>query len=143
MMLTRASRQTVLMRSDCLKLIDFGGVSIDGGQNGSCYQWYSYRRSNPEVSKQTDIFAFGCVIYEILTGRHPYYEFEASDNRSHLVEQLYKQNKFPDTTNLPLGQLMQGCWRGTFDSMTEVVQALEAKNGTTVTEVLKGCWLFV
>ncbi|KAK7897036.1 hypothetical protein LTR67_004924 [Exophiala xenobiotica] len=151
MMLIRACGLTILMGSDCLKLIDFGGASIDGGEHGSCYQWYSYRRSTPEVSKQTDIFAFGCVVYEILTGRHPYHEFEASDNRSHLVEQLYEENQFPDITNLPLGQLMQGCWHGTFNSMTEVVQALEAadsmsmkaKNGTTVTEVLKGCWLFV
>ncbi|KIX97518.1 uncharacterized protein Z520_06970 [Fonsecaea multimorphosa CBS 102226] len=141
-----------LMGSDCLKLIDFGGASVDGGEHGSCYQWYNYRRSTPEVSTQTDIFAFGCVMYEILTGRHPYHELEVSDNRSHLVQQLYEENHFPDTTNLPLGQLMQGCWHGTFNSMAEVVEALEAadsvsmntKSSATVTETLKGyCWLFV
>jgi len=151
MVLTRACGPTVLMGSDCLKLIDFGGASIDGGEHGSCYQWYSYRRSKPAVSKQTDIFAFGCVIYEIVTGKNPYHEFEASDNRSHLVEQLYQENQFPDITNLPLGQLMQGCWHGTFNSMSEVVQALEAadsmsmkaEDGATVTKVLKSCCFFV
>lgn len=65
-MLTRACGLTVLLGSDCLKLIDFGGASIDGGEHGSCHQWYNYRRSTPEVSKQTDIFAFGCVIYEMI-----------------------------------------------------------------------------
>ncbi len=82
---------------------------------------------------------------EILTGRHPYHEFEASANRSHLVEQLYQDNEFPDIINLPLGQLMQGCWHDTFNSMSEVLQALEAaksmaikaKDGATVTQVLR------
>ena len=39
---------------DCLKLMDFGGASIDGGERGSCYQWYNYRRSTPEVSRIED-----------------------------------------------------------------------------------------
>jgi serine/threonine protein kinase len=151
MILTRACGPTVLMGSDCLKLIDFAGASIEGGEHGSRYQWYNYRRSTPEVSKQTDIFAFGCVIYEIVTGRYPYHEFEASDNRSHLVEQLYQEKQFPDLTNLPLGQLMQGCWHGTFNSMSEVVQALEAadsmsmkaKGGATATKILKSCCFFI
>ena len=88
-------------------------------------------------------------MYEIVTGRYPYHEFEASNNRSHLVEQLYQENQFPDITNLPLGQLMQGCWHGTFNSMSEVIQALEAamsmkaKDGAIVNKVLKSCYFFV
>ncbi|ETI26853.1 hypothetical protein G647_10299, partial [Cladophialophora carrionii CBS 160.54] len=107
MILTRTNGLTGWMGSDCLKLIDFGGAGSDGGEHGSCYQWYSYRRSTPEVSKQTDIFAFGCVICKTLTGRHPYHEFKAFDNRSHLVQQLYQENQFPDVINLSLGQLTQ------------------------------------
>ena len=87
-------------------------------------QWYNYRRSTPEVSKQIDIFAFGCVIYEILTGRHPYHEFEACDNRSQLVEQLYQEKQFSDTTNLPWVQLIQGCWHGTFNSVYNIILSL-------------------
>ena len=36
-LLTRAYGPTILMGSDCLKLIDFGGASIDGGEPGSHY----------------------------------------------------------------------------------------------------------
>lgn len=152
MMLKRACGIMVWTESDCLKLIDFGGASIDGGEHGSCYQWYNYRPSTPEVSKQTDIFAFGCVIYEILTGRHPYHQFEASENRSHIVKQLYEENQFPDTTNLPLGHVMQGCWHRTFTSMDEVVQALKAEDymsmkargsGPFVTNVHNRCYSFL
>ncbi len=132
MILTRARGPTIFTASDCLKLINFGGASIDGGENGSLCQWYCYRRSTPEVSKQTDVFAFGCVIYEIVTGRHPYHEFEASDNRSYLVEQLHQDNRFPDIANLPLGQLMQGCWHGTFNSVSEIIPALEAADSMTI-----------
>lgn len=42
MVLKRASSLMVWMGFDCLKLIDFGGASIDGGEHGSCYQWYNY-----------------------------------------------------------------------------------------------------
>ncbi|RMZ82795.1 hypothetical protein DV738_g1608, partial [Chaetothyriales sp. CBS 135597] len=138
MILTRASGLAGLMGSERLKLIDFAGASIDGGENGSCYQWYSYRPSTPEVSKQTDIFAFGCVVYEILTGRHPHHELE---NRPEAVKQLYQDNQFPDVANLPLGQLMQDCWHGTYNSMSEVVQALEAESMSMKVKRDRASWL--
>jgi serine/threonine protein kinase len=108
-----------------VKLIDFEGCSIDGGPAGSCYEWFSYRPSIPEVSKRTDIFAFGCAIYEVLTRRPPYHEFEASDDPYKQVEELYTNQQFPDITNLPLGQLIQSCWCGDV-SFREVIQELEA-----------------
>jgi serine/threonine protein kinase len=116
----------ILAGDDCLKLIDFEGCSIDGKPADSLYEWFSYRRSTPTISTQTDIFAYGCVIYEVMTGRPPYHELETSDNPSSLVEQLYEQNQFPDVAHLPLGELMQSCWHGTVSTMNEVMQALEA-----------------
>ncbi|OAP61299.1 hypothetical protein AYL99_03500 [Fonsecaea erecta] len=47
----------VLTKHDCLKIIDFEGCSMDGGEAGSAYEWFSYRPSTPKISKQTDIFA--------------------------------------------------------------------------------------
>lgn len=80
----------------------------------------------PRVSRRTDIFAFGCAIYEVLTGRPPYYELETSDDPYEQVEELYANQRFPDAINLPLGPLIRSCWYGDIDSMSEVVQALEA-----------------
>jgi serine/threonine protein kinase len=116
----------ILTKNDCVKLIDFEGCSIDGGPAGSCYEWFSYCPSNPRVSRSTDIFAFGCAIYETLTGRPPHYELEASDNKYREVEELYTNKNFPDVAKLPLGQLIQRCWHSNFSSMEEVVQELNA-----------------
>lgn len=138
----------ILTSNDCLKIIDFEGCSIDGEPASSCYDWFSYRPSEPRVNIQTDIFAYGCMIYEVVAGRPPYYELKTSDNQFKQVEQLYERNQFPDVSQLPLGELMRGCWRADFNSMSEVIQELEAlssfkeKFSAPITRILKciiGC----
>ena len=109
-----------------LKIIDLEGCSIDGEPANSCYEWFSYRPSMPRVSRSTDIFAFGCAIYEVVTGKPPYYELRSSDDPHRQVEQLYTKNCFPNVTPLPLGRLMQSCWHGDISSMSEIIQELEA-----------------
>ena len=115
----------ILTKKERVKIIDFEGCSIDGGEADSCYEWFSYRPSIPATSKQTDIFAFGCAMYEIMTGKLPHGDLETSECRDSLVEQRYKDNQFPDVANMPLGQLMNHCWDGTINSMEQVIQALE------------------
>ncbi|RMD41729.1 hypothetical protein DV735_g3395, partial [Chaetothyriales sp. CBS 134920] len=83
----------ILTSDGVVKIIDFEGCSIDGEQAGSCYEWSSYRPAEPRVSQATDIFAFGCAVYEVLTGSPPYHELRVSDDRYHQVEELYLQNK--------------------------------------------------
>jgi serine/threonine protein kinase len=116
----------ILTGEDNIKLIDFEGCSIDGGPAGSCYEWFSYCPSMPRVSQRTDIFAFGCAIYEVLTGRPPHYEFETSDEPCMQVEELYATGHFPEVTHLPLCKTIQGCWYGDISSMGEIIQELEA-----------------
>ncbi|KIW87192.1 uncharacterized protein Z519_12094 [Cladophialophora bantiana CBS 173.52] len=118
-------KNMILTREGCLKIVDFEGCSIDGEPADSCYEWFSYRPSIPRVNRRTDIFAFGCAIYEVITGRPPHHELEASNDRYQQVEQLYTNNRFPDVTSLPLGQLIQSCWDGDFTSMSEVLRELE------------------
>ncbi|KAF2790770.1 hypothetical protein K505DRAFT_221313, partial [Melanomma pulvis-pyrius CBS 109.77] len=113
----------MIIVNDYLKIIDFVGCSINGKPADSCYQWFCYRPS-PTVSIQTDIFAYGCAIYEIITGHPPYHEFKGYHDR--YVEQLYTANQFPDVSRLPFGELMLHCWNGRFQTMAEVIQELEA-----------------
>ncbi|MCJ1472258.1 hypothetical protein MMC13_000905 [Lambiella insularis] len=116
----------ILTPDNNLKIIDFEGCSMDGAQAESCYEWFSYRRSMPSTSKKTDIFAFGCAAYEIITGKPPYHELEKLDGNSYLVEQRYEQNQFPDVFDLPLEALMRSCWQGEARSMTDIRRQLEA-----------------
>ena len=76
----------ILTRKGYLKIIDFKGYSIDGGLADFCYEWFSYRLLVPRVSRRTDIFAFGCAIYEVITGRPPHHELKSSKNRYLEVE---------------------------------------------------------
>ena len=113
----------ILTRDDRLKFIDFGGCSIDGEESLVCYGMLSYRLSVPAVSIQTDVFAYGCAVFEIESGRPPYHEHKEPSN-SRLVQDLYKENEFPDVGYLRLGRVIQRCWMGKFDAVNEVVQAL-------------------
>jgi serine/threonine protein kinase len=116
----------ILTREGCLKIIDLEGCSIDGEPADSCYEWFSYRPSLPRVSRRTEIFAFGCAIYEVVTGRPPHHELEKSSDRYEQVEELYTNQHFPDVTSIPLGRLIQSCWDGNFTSMSEVLQEMDA-----------------
>jgi serine/threonine protein kinase len=104
-----------------LKLIDFEGCSIDGEEAGACYEWFSYKESTPAISQKTDIFAFGCAVYEVLTGQPPHAELVGTDDRFCRVQQLYAENRFPEVEDMPLRNLMLGCWHSTFSSMDDVL----------------------
>ncbi|MCJ1396748.1 hypothetical protein MMC18_009640 [Xylographa bjoerkii] len=112
----------ILAQDDYVKLIDFEGCSMDGGTAGSCYEWFSYCPSIPRVTRGTDIFAFGCAVYEVSTGRPPYYQLKASDTE---VEALYAKKTFPSVAELPLGQLVHKCWNGHLSTMKHVIQELD------------------
>ncbi len=84
----------IITADDCLKAIDFEGCSIDDKPADSFYEWFSYRPSTLKISRQIDIFAYGCIVHEIMSGKPPYNEYRSSDDRSRLVEQLYKYKNF-------------------------------------------------
>lgn len=50
---TDFSCSNMVLVEDCVKIIDFGGCSMDGGEALAGYNWYN--RSCPNV--ETDIFA--------------------------------------------------------------------------------------
>lgn len=110
---------------DVLKIIDFAGASIDGEQAYACYEWFSYRVSEPDVSIQTDIFALGCAMYQIVTGKCPHHELAKNENKMREVQELYRNGQFPAVEHLPLGDIMQSCWDVKFKSMDDLLRALK------------------
>ncbi|EHY52794.1 hypothetical protein HRR83_007657 [Exophiala dermatitidis] len=130
-------------RDGNLKLIDFEGCSIDGKGPNSSYEWFSYKPSTPRATVQTDIFALGCAIYEIVTGSHPHCELKGFKDAQERVERLYESNQFPQVAHLPMGAIMLDCWQGKFKSMREIVESIELLShgqSTTKSRYVKSWW---
>jgi serine/threonine protein kinase len=96
----------MVLVQDCVKIIDFEGSSIDGEEAMSGYEWFSYQDSIPAISRKTDIFAFGCAIYEMMTGKPPHHDLETSNNRRDLVKRRYAEKIFPEVANISSGTVM-------------------------------------
>lgn len=133
----------MILVEDRVKIVDFGGCSIDDSEALTCYNWYNCRDSR-RPSVETDMFAFGCAVFEILTGKPPYHEHKG---RPEQVRLLYAQNQFPAVEHLPLHEVMLGCWHGTFSSMDEGTRILKTacivdeKSVTTASTIkTRGCF---
>lgn len=118
--------------SNYLKIIDFEGCSIEDGHSSSGYERFSYKPSTPEISIQTDILAFGCAIYEVVTGRPPYQELEASDDPRDRVKRLYQNNQFPDIAYLPMRNVILDWSHGEFNSMDDTLDSIESSEHSDV-----------
>ncbi|KAH9826537.1 serine/threonine protein kinase [Teratosphaeria destructans] len=91
----------------------------------SGYEWFSYPDSLEAISQQTDLFAFACAVYEIITGRVPHHDLKDFEDRCKRVAQRHAQGQYLDVTGLPLSEMMQACWSGKIGSADEVIELLQ------------------
>lgn len=117
----------ILVDANRIKWLDFEGSGIDNNPATSSYDIHYWRPTEGDPSIATDIFAFGCLLFEIETGRPPY-----SDSFGHLqdhekvreIERLYAEGRFPDITGFHMEQTIFACWNGQFENMVDVSIAL-------------------
>ncbi|KAF2245204.1 kinase-like protein [Trematosphaeria pertusa] len=111
----------ILLKGDEVKICDFGGASIDGRPATAGYECRSQRCDgsceNPSI--KSELFALGSTMYEIWTASRPY-QNEPDD----IVEENYKCRCFPDVGTLPVADIIEKCWHGTYNSADEVVADL-------------------
>lgn len=117
-----------------LKLGDFAGSSIDGSPATICYSTThelpasdsSHDPDGNMITKETEIFALGSTLYEMVTGHPPFHEKSDSE-----VECLFRAREFPDVSDLAiLGPVIEKCWNVKFSSMEEVLNSIKRYEGT-------------
>src|SRR6476620_7476791 len=63
------------------------------------------------VDKRTDIWAFGCVLYEMLTGRRVFAGDAVTDTLAHVIEREPDWRALPETTPHVVRRLLERCLR--------------------------------
>jgi serine/threonine protein kinase len=103
--------------------IDFSGSCVDEEQ-GSAFEGVRFcmpRSWEDDSTVQTDLFALGPTLYEIMTGTQPYRDLEDD-----VVEAKFKQGEFPSVDSLLCGRVILQCWESTVGSADDVHKALQA-----------------
>lgn len=71
-----------------------------------------------KVSRATDIFAIGSLIYEIVTEKPPYHDLDDD-----YVEELFQREDFSPTADGYLGVIIRGGWNGEYETAKQVLDA--------------------
>ena len=94
-----------------VKFCDFGGASIDGEEPTFDYEKRSRHPTIRGPSLATEIFALGTTLYEMSTTEPPHPEVDCATE----IQSLYTIGMFPDVDQLMLGDIISGCWQGSYE----------------------------
>ena len=123
----------LLDRHGSLKYCDFAGSSIDGSaptvQPGKRSQYPTDDPHEPHTIKH-ELFAMGSALYELSTTFEPY-----SDMNNATVATLFAARRFPDTTHLLLGNVIQRCWHGCYGAAAEITRDVKQIRASEVATV--------
>jgi serine/threonine protein kinase len=118
-------RNILLSTSMDIKVCDFGFSSIEG-QPLTGFGETRYRRFRPLTEEETsfmdDIFAIGCLLYEILTGTRPYADLHSAD-----IEERYQASNFPSIDGIELhgfAPVIQKCWNECYRNIFDLEKDL-------------------
>jgi hypothetical protein len=99
------------------KLADFAGSSMDDSPLLIAVT-ASHEYPGSLLSVQGDLFAFGSVLYEIMTGHAPYNGLPDEEIRTR-----YSKGEFPNTEFLQaIGSIIRKCWQGRYSGCETVIR---------------------
>jgi serine/threonine protein kinase len=118
-----SARQFLVDKSLNLRLSDFGGSSLHGSEALVMEKATHFlpRDEDAPNTVQSDIFALGSTIYEILLGERPY--GERTDDE---IQTLYRQKAFPNLESIKderWRRVIQKCWAGEYSTTADVLEA--------------------
>jgi hypothetical protein len=137
-----------------VKVIDFGIAKLDAAEGRlpagtatstgtilgtAAYMSPEQARGGP-VDKRTDIWAFGCVLYEVLTGQQPFDAETSSDMIARILEHEPAWDRLPSTIPPPIVRLLRRCLtkdpaerlHDIADARLEIVDALASPSARSV-----------
>ncbi len=85
------------------------GETRDGVILGTAAYMSPEQARGKVVDKRTDIWAFGCVVYEMLTGRPAFQRDTVSDTVAAIIEREPDWGMLPDDVRTPLVTLLRSC----------------------------------
>jgi serine/threonine protein kinase len=101
------------------RLGDFAGSSLDGSELLIGVP-PSHESPGPVLSVQGDIFAFGSLVYEIMTGASPHKGLSECE-----IKALCEKGEFADTSSLGVvGDIIRKCWMGNYQGFEPLAHDL-------------------
>ncbi|QDS74332.1 hypothetical protein FKW77_004434 [Venturia effusa] len=109
-----STRNLLLDKDFNVKLSDFQGEYVDGNgvrHNGWALENNKFYlpRSLNHSDEQSDIFALGTSIYEIMTGHEPFPELDEHKDGEE-IERRYRNKEFPGVRGIVGGSIINKCW---------------------------------
>ncbi|KAL1880757.1 hypothetical protein Daus18300_001371 [Diaporthe australafricana] len=80
-------------------------------------------RRAPEPSVQTDLFLWGCVVYELMVGHWPGHEHGAARSWADMGQMISRQ-EWPELEGEYLGDVVRRCWTGGYESSERLLGGL-------------------
>ena len=85
------------------------GPTLEGGILGTAAYMSPEQARGKTVDKRADNWAFGCVLFEMVSGRRPFSGETTSDTLAAILERDPPWNKLPDSTPPAVHRLLRRC----------------------------------
>lgn len=116
-----------------LSLVGFVNAGFRSRTNGAWYhctrtsaEWFHPLEHQSKHTTQTDLFLYGCVVYELMTGFWP---GDRTGKSGQEVAMMIPRKEWPPLEIEHMGEIVRKCWAGDFADAkqlkTEVVAFLE------------------
>ncbi|KAH4204345.1 hypothetical protein HBI95_151520 [Parastagonospora nodorum] len=94
--------------------VAYGRLYRGESLSGQSFHPLKYQR---EPSFQTDLFLYGCVVYELMTGAWP---GDHSGLRGREITNLILSKRWPVLETEHMGEIVRKCWNGGFENAEQV-----------------------
>jgi len=123
------AKNIFMTKKYCIKIGDLGTcVQTRSGSFSDCREIGTLLYASPEICKgefystKTDIWSFGCVLYELCTYRHPF----TGNSKSSIISKILKDNvvRIPEIYSKDLWFVIERCLRKDFNERLSTIELL-------------------